>query len=230
MGGRTFSASSVHAAKDALTWLATFHSASWGHAMVDALVESCGLHAQGTYWHLDTRPDEHAQMPSTGWEGRLKRAARAMHDALARDDMQCLVHGDVKEANILLDPDGAVTMCDFQYTGKGSPTQDFSYFFCSSVHTKNDDECNEEQLLQHYHTVLTQKLVQSSTANVPSLEHLQKSLDLAYCDFCRFLSGWGYSGCSVDSAECVAPTRHWHRFGFPKSVRCRYSSPLLVIF
>ncbi|GAX09783.1 hypothetical protein FisN_11Lh244 [Fistulifera solaris] len=188
MSGPRYSSSSR--VEDALTWLATLHSESWGRA--DALVASCGLHAQGTYWHLDTRPEEHAQMSSTGWEGRLKRAARAIHDALERDVMQCIVHGDVKEPNLLLDPDGGVTMCDFQYTGKGSPTQDLAYFFCSSVDT---EECDEEQLLEHYHKILTQKLVDQSA--IPSWDHLQLSMDLAYCDFCRFMSGWGYWG-SVD--------------------------------
>lgn len=175
--------------QDALTWLATLHSQSWGRA--DEFVESCGLHSQGTYWHLDTRPDEHACMPGRGWEGRLKRAARAIHDALERDAMQCLVHGDVKDANILVDEDGAITMCDFQYTGKGSPTKDLAYFFCSSV---DMEEYNEEQLLQHYYNVLTQKLAALSVSDVPSLNHLHKSMDLAYCDFCRFMSGWGYWG------------------------------------
>jgi hypothetical protein len=192
MSGPRYSSSSR--VKDALTWLATLHGESWG-GRADALVASCGLHAQGTYWHLDTRPEEHAQMPNRGWEGRLKRAARAIHDALQRDVMQCIVHGDVKEPNLLLDSNGVVTMCDFQYTGKGSPTQDLAYFFCSSVDT---EEVDEEQLVRHYHQVLTQKIVDPSA--IPSWDHLQLSMDLAYCDFCRFMSGWGYWG-SVDDIQ-----------------------------
>jgi len=31
-------------------------------------------------------------------------------------------------------------------------------------------------------------------AEPPSFSHLRDSLELAYCDFCRFMSGWGYWG------------------------------------
>jgi prepilin-type processing-associated H-X9-DG protein len=91
----------------------------------------------GSYWHLDTRPEEHASMSSGGWEGRLKLAARAIHERLGRDGMQCVVHGNVKDANMLFldgcggdddngDGGGArearVGMYDFQYCGRAPPS------------------------------------------------------------------------------------------------------------
>ena len=41
-----------------------------------------GLHPQGGYWYLDTRPDELQAMPRHGWEGRLYLAARAIDERL----------------------------------------------------------------------------------------------------------------------------------------------------
>lgn len=178
-------------ARDVVRWLATFHAQYWGHATVDRVVETANLHAQGSYWHLDTRPHEYDAMPTRGWEGRLKRAARAIHGCLQRDPMQCLIHGDVKDANVLLCPDGSVTMCDFQYTGKGSPTKDLAYFFCSSV---EDLDRVEDELLQVYHEQLSDELVPEVH---PTKSHLHASLAVAYCDFCRFMSGWGYWGNSL---------------------------------
>ncbi len=119
----------IHAA---LSWLATLHAATWGAAKVDAYVGQKLVHPIGSYWHLDTRPDEHESMPNQGWEGRLKRAARAINERLRRDTMQCCIHGDAKDANMLFqkmddDDDGggsgvSVSMFDFQYCGKAPPS------------------------------------------------------------------------------------------------------------
>lgn len=120
-----------------LSWLATLHAATWSSVVDhDSLIERKIIKPIGSYWHLDTRPDEHASMSSRGWEGRLKLAARAIHDRLGRDGMQCVVHGDAKDANMLFldddddDDDGGgggggvcrVGMYDFQYCGKAPPS------------------------------------------------------------------------------------------------------------
>jgi thiamine kinase-like enzyme len=170
-----------------LEWLAKFHASYWGHERVDAVVQCVGLQTVGTYWHLDTRPDEHAAMPKTGWEGRLKRAARAIDERLKRDPMQCLVHGDTKDANILMHADGTYTMCDFQYCGKGPPSKDLAYFFYSSVSPED-----EHDALTFYLATLRRYLPQG--AGAPTLEDLITSVELAYCDLYRFLSGWGFWG------------------------------------
>jgi len=180
--------------KSVLTWLATLHAAFWGRA-ADEMVQQAGLQSQGSYWYLDTRPDEHESMPNHGWEGRLKLAARAVDERLQRDPLQCIIHGDAKEANILVVVDGGTTeeerpvvaMCDFQYCGKGPPTKDLAYFFCSSV--SPDDE---KAALEFYLQELTKRLPDDVTP--PTMSELEDSLELAYCDFYRFMSGWGYWG------------------------------------
>jgi hypothetical protein len=176
--------------KAVISWLAKLHAATWGQS-------ATGLQPIGSYWYLDTRPDEHASMPRKGWQGRLKRAARAIDSRLERDPMQCIIHGDAKDANILWGDDGQVAMCDFQYCGKGPPTRDLAYFLCSS--TNRDDE---DSLLELYYEELVKHL--SDTAERPSFEQLMESLELAYCDYARFMSGWGMWG--NDLSERVIKT------------------------
>ena len=48
---------------------------------------------------MDTRADEFDAMPTRGWEGRLRLAARAIDERLKADPMQSVVHGDPKDAN-----------------------------------------------------------------------------------------------------------------------------------
>jgi Phosphotransferase enzyme family len=188
-----------------LSWLARFHASCWGPAAAKECVERVGLQPIGTYWHLDTRPDEHAAMPNHGWQGRLKLAARAIDERLKRDPIQSVVHGDVKDANVLFTPrhqqycsanetddrQGAradnVVLCDFQYSGQGAPTKDLAYFFSSSVGSSS--AAQERKYLEFYLNELS-GLLQPGEA--PSLLDLQDSLDLAYCDFYRFMSGWGF--------------------------------------
>lgn len=172
-----------------LEWLATLHASYWG--MADEIVKKVGLQPMGSYWHLATRPDEHANMPNQGWEGRLKRAARALDSRLQRDKMQCLIHGDAKDANVMVTADNRVAMCDFQYCGKGPPTKDLAYFFCSSV-----EESDEKDALSFYLKELDARLPEH--AERPSLEELEESLELAYSDFYRFMSGWGYWGRNME--------------------------------
>ena len=178
-----------------LTWLATLHVAYWGIHNDETM--RTNVHTLGSYWHLDTRPEEHADMKNHGWEGRLKRAARAIDGCLKRDSMQCLIHGDAKDANILLrkrHQQIMVTLVDFQYCGLGPPTRDLAYFLASSVDT---DEYDEEDLVDYYYQELLKRLPPS--CNPPTLSHLKESLELAYCDFCRFQCGWGYWGSPIQT-------------------------------
>lgn len=94
----------------------------------------------------------------------------------------------------------AVTFCDFQYIGKGSPAIDIAYFFISSIH---EYDCNEKYIeyylnhLQHHLTLLSS----SSTNNnnkynhqIPTVNEMMNIIDIAYCDFYRFMCGWGFWG------------------------------------
>jgi hypothetical protein len=190
--GRYFSGYDKSQVEGAIRWLAQFHATFWGAEKVDKLQ----LQPTGGYWHLDTRPDEHQSMRRHGLEGRLKTAARAISEALKRDPMQCLIHGDVKDANILtLNESGssnnvAVGMYDFQYCGKGPPTRDLAYFFCTAC-----SEVYEKELLEYYHETLTSNLKQIHPSVVPpTLGHLKLSLEVAFCDFYRFICAWGIWG------------------------------------
>jgi hypothetical protein len=178
--------------KAVLAWLATLHASYWGDTAVDEL-ENVGLQPIGSYWYLDTRQEEHDNMPNKGWEGRLKRAARAIDGRLQRDPMQCIIHGDAKDANVIVPTadNEELVMCDFQYCGKGPPTRDLAYFLCTSANVKSETEA-----LSYYLNELTLRLPPDATP--PTLGELQESLELAYCDFCRFMSGWGYWGGSVE--------------------------------
>lgn len=171
-----------------LKWMATLHAATWGEK-ADYYVKEEGLQAIGSYWHLDTRPSEHESMPRKGWEGRLKRAARAIDERLKRDPFQCCVHGDMKEANMLFSTNNSVGIYDFQYCGRAPPTVDLAYFFCVAVGNANDE------YLEFYHEHLVRVL--DISCKRPSLIQLKESLSIAFCDFQRFLSGWGSWGSDI---------------------------------
>lgn len=177
-----------------LLWMAKLHSATWG-SKADELVERKGLQPIGSYWHLDTRPDEHDSMSRAGWEGRLKKAARAIDERLKRDRMQCCIHGDAKDANMLFFENDKKEVCvgmyDFQYCGKAPPSVDLAYFLCVAV---GDTESNDD-LLRFYHEQLLERLPEGEIK--PSIRELRDSVALAFCDFQRFMSGWGNWGCDL---------------------------------
>ncbi|MDW3191532.1 MAG: phosphotransferase [Cytophagales bacterium] len=175
--------------KCVLTWLANFH-ATFMHTSPD------GLWDIGTYWHLDTRPDEWGDMRNKD----LKAAASAIDQRLQDSTFQTLVHGDAKLANFCFGQANQVAAVDFQYVGRGCGMKDVAYFLSSCF---EEEECEryEDLLLGHYFEALKQALPSAFDFN--SLEEEWRPLyAFAWADFYRFLDGWSPG--------------HWKMHGYSK--------------
>lgn len=164
-----------------LTWLASFHAAFLGQA-------PRGLWETGTYWHLETRPDELAALGDTP----LARAAPELDRRLRESAFQTLVHGDAKLANFCFTDDGArVAAVDFQYVGAGPGIKDVAYFLGSCL---DEEACAREQesLLDLYFDALSKALrARSVRVDVGALLRDWRALyPVAWTDFYRFLAGW----------------------------------------
>jgi hypothetical protein len=168
-----------------VSWLAHFHATFMG-------VEPTGLWESGTYWHLETRPDELAILAQE--DPALKDAAVAIDQKLKASTYQTLVHGDAKLANFCFSQDGAsVAAVDFQYVGKGCGMKDLCYLLGSCL---DELACEREEaaLLDLYFGVLRGALIeqeQESDLDLDALECDWRALyPLAWTDFHRFLKGW----------------------------------------
>ncbi|MFK7951482.1 MAG: phosphotransferase [Ekhidna sp.] len=164
-------------AKICLSWLAHFHARFMGESVED-------LWPIGTYWHLDTRPDELKKMNNMA----LKRAASAIGERLNNAKYQTIVHGDAKLANFCFSEADTVAAVDFQYVGGGCGMKDVAYFI-SSCFEENDCEKYETDLLDYYFNQLEKAL----EGKFEFKEVKQEWLSLykyAWADFYRFLDGW----------------------------------------
>ncbi len=163
--------------KACLTWLAHFHAKFMG-------TEPSGLWPIGTYWHLDTRPEEWEKMKNED----LKQAAKAMDQHLNQAQFQTLVHGDAKLANFCFSESERVAAVDFQYVGKGCGMKDVAYFIGSCLEEAACEK-HEKELLHHYFEQL--KVALAETVDFPSLLAEWKAMyKYAWADFYRFLDGW----------------------------------------
>ena len=165
-----------------LTWLANFHAEFLG-------IDDHNLWPTGTYWHLETRPDEYNAMPN----GRLKKAATAIDQRLNNARFKTLVHGDAKLANFCFTggQPTSVAAVDFQYVGGGCGIKDVAYFISSCL-SDRDAERMQKQLLAFYFDQLQQAITARSAAvDFAELESEWRALyAYAWADFCRFLTGW----------------------------------------
>lgn len=164
-----------------LRWLAHFHATFLGQ-------DPDGLWPVGTYWHLETRPDELEALD----DADLKAAASQLDRQLRQTPFQTLVHGDAKVANFCFSADGRdVAAVDFQYVGGGCGMKDVAYFISSCL---DEDECEarETELLDRYFGFLRQALADRDTEVDPAaLERDWRTLyPVAWTDFYRFLKGW----------------------------------------
>jgi len=166
-----------------LDWLANFHATFLG-------VAPTGLWPNGTYWHLETRPDELEVLAQQ--DHALYEAASAIDAHLQASAYQTLVHGDAKLANFCFaDSGNGVAAVDFQYVGRGIGVKDLAYFMGSCL-SEAECEQNERRLLEHYFSALREALIRKgSSVDLDALESDWRRLyPLAWTDFHRFLKGW----------------------------------------
>lgn len=173
-----------------LKWLANFHA-----IFLDK--EPVGLWPVGTYWHLDTRPDELEALDDKG----LKSAARKIDHILNDTSFKTIVHGDAKLANFCFSNDGQnVAAVDFQYVGRGCGMKDVAYFIGSCLY---EDECEklESQLLNLYFNFLKEAIrIHKVKVDFNSLESNWRELfPVAWTDFHRFIKGWSPGHWKINS-------------------------------
>ena len=161
-----------------LRWLAHFHA----QFLSDP---GEGLWASGTYWHLQTRPEELANIEGT----QLHRFAGLLDARLRCAPFQTLVHGDAKLANFLFSEDHSrVAGVDFQYVGRGCAMKDVAYFLGSCL---SGSECEgmAPKVLDLYFKSLCPCL--PDHIDTHALEREWRSLyPVAWADFQRFMLGW----------------------------------------
>lgn len=162
-------------------WLAAFHSENLN-------LESEGLWANGTYWHLETRPDELQRMDDQA----LKGSAAAIDRILKGCQYQTLVHGDAKLANFCFSRDGSeVAAVDFQYVGGGCGMKDLAYFV-GSCFRDDESEKMERVILDFYFAEINRFLMGlGSEVGGDQLEADWRPMyRVAWADFHRFMKGW----------------------------------------
>ncbi|MEM6917159.1 MAG: phosphotransferase [Verrucomicrobiota bacterium] len=170
-----------HQIEACLRWLAKFHALFLGSSPT-------GLWETGTYWHLETRPDELAALEDPD----LKEAAKKIDARLSEAKYQTFVHGDAKLANFCFSRDGRkVAALDFQYVGRGCGMKDVAYFIGSCLE-EEACELEEARLLDTYFSFLIPSLTeQYPSMDVSELEREWRELfPIAWTDFHRFLKGW----------------------------------------
>ncbi len=180
-GGRRISSVNWDELNACLLWLANFHATFLNE-------KSTGLWKTGTYWHLETRPEELEVLN----DYPLKAAASAIDKKLADSPFQTFVHGDAKLANFCFSVDGKkVAAVDFQYVGGGCGMKDVAYFVGSCMSEK-DCERYESKILDFYFSELRSAIqTRNKEVDFNELESNWRELyHFAWADFHRFLKGW----------------------------------------
>lgn len=176
-----------------LRWLANFHATFMLHTP-DGLWES------GTYWHLQTRPEELDALQDVP----LKNAAERIDQRLRQAKYQSFVHGDAKLANFCFGKDirgnVQVAALDFQYVGGGCGMKDVAYFIGSCLY-EEDCESYEQVLLDDYCSELNDALLRlQPTIDAQDVVQEWRNLyPMAWADFHRFLKGWSPGHWKINS-------------------------------
>ncbi len=173
-----------------LKWLANFHA-----TFMDCTPDN--LWKIGTYWHLDTRPDELEVLDDVN----LKNSASQIDEKLNNAKYLTFVHGDAKLANFCFNDNGdKVAAVDFQYVGGGCGMKDVAYFISSCLY-EEDCEALENQVLDFYFSELKNALDRKGkNINFKDLENEWRELyPYAWTDFHRFLKGWSPGHWKINS-------------------------------
>ena len=161
-----------------LSWLAHFHALFLG-------VVPAGLWPVGTYWHLETRPDELEAVNDL----QLKAAAGDIDRILNGCRFKTIVHGDAKLANFCFSGSGvSVAAVDFQYVGGGCGMKDVVYCLGSCMEEKACEK-RVPGLLDYYFSELRSSV--DKQVDFAALEAEWRDMfSFAWTDFHRFLLGW----------------------------------------
>ena len=162
-------------------WLASFHLENMNQSTE-------GLWESGTYWHLQTRPDELARLD----DASLLETASAIDQKLKSAKYQTLVHGDAKLANFCFNQEGTeVAAVDFQYIGGGCGMKDLAYFVGSCFRDEEAERIEKEVLDFYFFQI--RELVENEYFQISTgeLEADWRPLyRVAWADFHRFMKGW----------------------------------------
>jgi len=172
---------SFNEVKLCIKWLANFHAVFMNE-------KPTGLWEIGTYWNLDTRPEEYRAMRNE----TLKSTAHQIDNLLNACVFKTILHGDAKVANFCFSEDSrSVAAVDFQYVGAGCGMKDYIYLLGSCL-TEEECELWEEELLNYYFCSLETALITNNKkVNFAELEKEWRSLfSIAWADFARFIDGW----------------------------------------
>lgn len=182
--------------KVCIKWLANFHA-------VFMEEKADKLWKVGTYWHLDTRPEELKVLDDKD----LKNVAGLIDERLKKVKYKSFVHGDAKLANFCFSDDGKkVAAVDFQYVGAGCGMKDLAYFVGSCFH-EDDCENYELEILDYYFLELKDAIkLNKKDIDFDDLEKEWRLMYyIAWTDFHRFLKGWSPGHWKINSySEKVA--------------------------
>jgi len=167
--------------KSSLSWLANFHAKYMN-------IKSESLWEIGTYWHLDTRPDELEVLKDL----ELKKFAKEIDRELNEVKYQTFVHGDAKLANFCFNEDGSkCAAVDFQYVGHGCGMKDVILFMSSCIDPKDCEKMESWVLDTYFRELKIALAVYHPTIDFLQVElQWQKMFDIAWADFIRFMKGW----------------------------------------
>ncbi|PTP16254.1 choline kinase [Vibrio sp. 10N.286.51.C3] len=176
-----------------LKWLANFHAK---HININQ-EQSLSLWQVGTYWHLDTRPDELNALADVP----LKNQAKHIDRLLKECPYQTLVHGDAKLANFCFDLESEnAAAVDFQYVGHGCAMKDVALFMSSAIRPQDCQEYEQKVLdiyFQHLKDALAHYQPHLSFDDVEAA--WRPMFYVAWADFQRFVKGWSPEHWKINS-------------------------------